>query len=237
MDMTSRIAEAIKLNREPVAVYRTANPPENAVRFKAGTWGCVISLLNAASKGKTAVCSHDTGGCRGGRAGVGIEPLALGTIEFFLSVGGRGPKPGEFYKKSPALAADYINSLSDWKTEDSIVFQPLSEVGDDVAIDGVVFLCNMDQLSGLITLANYDNNAQDNVRVVFGSGCSQSILRPFSDDGKTCYIGLTDPSSRKFIEKDLASFTIPFKRFLDMEKEVEGSFLTKDTWSIIQKRI
>jgi hypothetical protein len=99
---------------------------------------------------------------------------------------------------------------------------------------------NVDQLSGLVTLANYDQPTQDNVAVRFASGCGQAVLYPlFAEEAKdkTCYIGMTDPSARKVIGRDQLSFSIPYSRFLEMEREAEGSFLTTDTWEIIKKRI
>ena len=74
----------------------------------------------------------------------------------------------------------------------------------------------------------------------FASGCGQAVLYPLSDEEKgekACYIGLTDPSARKVIDKEQLSFSIPYSRFLELEQEAEGSFFATGTWDIIQRRI
>lgn len=238
--MKSKIAEAIKLNNQPVAVFTSKELPEDAMQFRKGVRGCAVAMLNAASKGKTAAFNKETVACPGGRAGLGIQKFELGKIEYFLSVGGNGSKPGEFYKQSPELARNYIQQMPDIETDEYVILKPLSELKKNDMPEVVIFLVNADQLSGLATLANYDKKTQDNVKLLFGAGCAQSVLYGLDaarKDSSACYIGLTDPSARKCIQKDILSFTIPFKRFLEMENNVESSFFHTDTWEVIAKRI
>lgn len=71
--MTSKIAEAIKLQNSPIAVVWADAVPEGAAEFKAGRWGCVISLIAAvAAKGRVAAFSRETYGCWGGGVGLGF---------------------------------------------------------------------------------------------------------------------------------------------------------------------
>ena len=237
--MKSKIAELLKCNRTPVAVFRTDQKPENALMFKKGTKGCIMAFLNATSKGKTAALSEDTVGCPGGKSGSGFQPFKPGMAEKFLSTGVDGIQEGEFFKESPELAKLFIDGLPAIKHKQYLVLKPYDLVGENEIPDVVIFLVNADELSALVTLANFDQPTQDNVEIRFGAGCAQTFLYPLSaydTDRDICTIGMTDISARKCIDKDLLAFSIPYRRFCVMEEKSEKSFLTHNTWNILLKR-
>ena len=120
--------------------------------------------------------------------------------------------------------------------EKYLLFKPLDEVAEYELPDVIIFLVNADQLSGLVTLANYDSANNDGVKILFGAGCAQSVLYPMTDKN-FCYVGLTDPSARKFIDKNLLSFAMSYEKFLQLENCAEESFLKYDAWEKILKRI
>lgn len=238
--MKSKIQAAIRLNTSPVAVIKTDLCPEDAVSFPEGAAGhCLIGLLAAASKGRTAVFRAETAGCNGGRVGLGFVKMEPEPISHFLSTGSE-TMAGEFYKKSPELARRYVDSLPRTQPKTYLVLKPLEQVREDEEPTNVIFLVNADQVSALTTLANYDCPTGDNVQIRFGAGCAQAVLFPMCDGeaGRgVCTLGLTDPSSRLRLDKNLLSFSIPYARFLEMEANVEDSFLTKHTWSQLKERI
>ena len=238
--MESKIAKHICLSNHPVALLWKEEMPAGAIHFQDGKWGCVVALLKAASQGRVAAAANATTVCMGGKAGTGFQGYEHGWIEYFLSTGNENIPKSERYKKTPELARRFTETIPRVTPGKCLVMKPLEMVEDGERPECIVFLVNADQLSGLVTLANYDQATQNNVEVHFASGCGQALLYPMAAEQKgekTCYIGLTDPSARKVTGKDLLSFSIPYRRFQEMEQEADGSFLTTDTWEVIKSRI
>ncbi len=202
--MESKIASALHLEWEPVALVWSDEKPEGAMEFVPGKWGCVLFLLAAAAKGKTAVVSRETFGCFGGGVGLGFGaqyknfPGGEECFCRFLSSGNAGSEPGqtigremavsgatamaeeflqgERYLKSPELVKKFVAHLPivDIPTR-YVVMKPLRDVEcTRDDVRSVTFLVNPDQLSALVVLANYEGEHNENVIIPFAAGC-QSI--------------------------------------------------------------
>lgn len=260
--MKSKLADAIRLKYSPVALIWTDEKPEGALEFVEGRWGCIMSLAGSAAKGKVAVVSRETCGCKGGVVGVGFGDKYEsfpGGIEYFLSTGNpdlckteQGRKiaeahpdmlHGERYIKTPELARKFVESLPirDIPTK-YIVFKPLELLAEGEEPKSVIFMVNPDQLSALVVLANYGRETTENVAVPMGAGCHQIgilVYREGEAEVPRAIIGLTDLSARKMtnrmLGKDILSFSVPYKMFEEMEANVEGSFFDRDTWAEVVK--
>ena len=71
--MESKIAKALGLRYEPVAILWEDERPGGALGFKPGRFGCVMSLFAAvAQTGRVAAFDRETYGCWGGGVGLGF---------------------------------------------------------------------------------------------------------------------------------------------------------------------
>jgi uncharacterized protein (DUF169 family) len=210
--MESKIASAIHLETEPVALVWADEKPEGTTEFVPGKWGCVLFLLAAAAKGKTAVAGRETFGCFGGGVGLGFGdqyknfPGGEECFCRFLSCGNAGTEPGESigrgmaasgtaamaedfllgerYIKSPELVRKFIANLPIMDIPARyVVMKPLRDV--DPAKDDVrsiTFLVDPDRLSALVVLANYDGEHNENVIVPFAAGCQSVGICTFREN-------------------------------------------------------
>lgn len=243
--MQSRIAKELKLRYQPVAVIFTDEKPDGALQYQTGRWGCVISMLTAAAKGKTACFDRDTCGCMGGQVGLGFGDAYdqfPGGIENFLSTGkGEGFREGEAYWKTPELARAFVDRLPITDIPFKyVIFKPLNEV--DAALETpqlVVFFVIPDQLSALVVLANY-GRAEDAVTIPMGAACHTICLMPYHQSKQQtpkAVVGSLDISARPYVDPGTVTFTMPFAMFVEMEENVPGSFLEKEAWAKVRERI
>lgn len=270
--MESRIAAAIGMEFQPVALIWADAKPEGAMEFVPGKWGCVMFLLASAAKGKVAAASRETFGCLGGGTGLGFGnqyknfPGGEECFCRFLSSGNAGTQPGEAigrqmatagagamaedflhgerYLKTPELTAKFVECLplTDISTK-YVVFKPLSDVDlERDNVQSVTLLVNPDQFSALVVLANYGRGHNENVILPFGAGCQVIGIYTYREKGKEnprAVAGLTDLSARKAVRRklgrDVLSLSVTREMFLEMEGNVEGSFLQRPTWQSLRE--
>ena len=247
--MNSRIAEAIALKSSPVAVLLTDDKPGSAAQFKEGRMGCVGAMLLAAAKGRIAVFDRKTFGCPGGGTGLGFGDCYPGfPIDRLLSTGGQAVLAGgrqydmgegERFHANPKAAETWVRGLPyrDVPTE-YVVFKPLQHVAEQEQVSLVIMLVNPDQLSALVTLAGFRSGAAHAAVSPWGAAC-QSILFAHAEAEKETpsgVIGFFDISQRDKVDRDILSFTMPFRMFVQMESDADESFLRTAAWRKLRER-
>lgn len=201
---------------------------------------CVIEDLSYAREGKTLVLDADTIGCPGGRRYLGFSPdIDMKDFEYFLSCGIPGKLEGERYKKSPELVKEsmkYTQPIIAPKKR--IVFKRWDKLTEEDEPEIVIFFAKHDVLSGLFTLANFEEAEPNGVICPFGSGCSSIVYHPYAErksQRPRCVIGMFDISARPYVGEDVLTFAAPFSKFVRMVDNMDDSFLTTDSWTTLMR--
>jgi len=149
---------------------------------------------------------------------------------------------GEGYVETPELVKDFVENMPIIEIPAKyVVFRPLKDVDESKETPQVIiFLVPPDELSALVILANYARTGCENVIIPYAAGCQTIGIFAYKEaksHNPRAVVGLTDISARENIRKqlgkDLLSFTVPWKMFVEMEANVEGSFFQRRTWKAL----
>ncbi len=194
---------------------------------------CMIGAIRKVCNGEALTLTKNNVLCGGGSLYTAFAPMPE-RVPLFVS-------ETEHYKQTPGQVRDYIQRLDISLTEKPYLnFVRMDQLTTLDDVDGILFFATPDILSGLCAWAFYDNNADDAVSTRFGSGCSSIVtfaLQENKKEGRSCFIGLLDPSARPLVPANELTFVIPIHRFHEMMATMEQSALYCKACSIVKKRI
>ncbi|GAG14820.1 unnamed protein product, partial [marine sediment metagenome] len=191
IELVEKVKSVFKLRESPIAFFYTDNSPEEVYRPKKPkslkNLPCIIQLLNGVRQGKTLFLGKQSRNlCPGGLTYLGFNKIPTG-LEYYLSTG--VPKPnseeialeGERIVRSPQLVKNLYDIIPFKKNPAMYaVFMPLDLVNPEIYTPLlVIFFVKMDQLAGLIQLANFDTSN----RTILGisSGCGTIVTEPLAE--------------------------------------------------------
>ena len=138
-------------------VFFYANQPGNAELVKpALAHQCFIGVLSRVRQGASLSFNSDSIGCGGGKRFLGFTQELRQNFEFFLSCGIPGQMEGERYKKSPELVLEAVKRMPKLEALPLITWKRWDKLEESEEPEVVVFFATPDVLSGLFTLANFD---------------------------------------------------------------------------------
>jgi uncharacterized protein (DUF169 family) len=201
---------------------------------------CLICELINVRNGKSLMFNGDTLGCAGAKRYLGyIEKMRPG-FEYFLSCGNKEME-GERYIRTPEMVKEIMKNHKSMGIEGkNIVFKRWDNITESDDPLAVIFFAKPDVLSGLFTLANFDQVEPNGTYTPFGAGCSSIVHYPYLEsksDRPRAVIGMFDPSARPCVPENVLTFAVPMKRFEEMLSYMEESFLITDTWHEMRTRI
>lgn len=225
----------------PIAFYYTNDSSHIEIAKLGSVPRCVIAAIMKVRKGRTLCFDARSIGCFGGRKYLGFSDKVIPDFEYFLSCGIPGKLEGERYKKSPELVKESMKHQSSFKAPAKyVVFKRWDKLDEHDNPEVVIFFGNPDVISGLITLANFDEAEPNGVISPMGSGCGVMIQAPYREkDSKRprAVIGAFDVSARPYMRKDELSFSVAMSKFVRMVENMDESFLITGSWRDVKKRI
>jgi len=225
----------------PIAFYYTDETSGVGVIKPASGHRCIFTDLTRVAKGHSLCFDAESIGCFGGRRYLGFGSEVIPNFEYFLSCGIPGKLEGERYKKTPELVKQIMKKVARFNAPGKfIVFKRWDMLRDEDEPDGVIFFARPDVLSGLFTLANFDESELNGVFSPFSAGCGSIVQYPYLEkrsDHPRAVLGMFDVSARPFLSGEVLSFSVPMNKFVTMIGNMEESFLVTPSWNKVQKRI
>jgi hypothetical protein len=205
-------------------------------------WRCLVCDLTRIRKGTDLAIDQESLSCSGSRYYLGYVTERRPEFRYFLSTGKPGEVEGERYKRTPEIV-DQMDTYREHipATGKCYTFKRWDRLTGTDNPEVVIFFARPEVLSGLFTLANFDqSDPHGGVICPFGAGCGSIIYWPWMEQQKEhprAVLGMFDPSARPCVPLDVLTFAVPMKKFEKMIGYMEESFLITPTWDKVKKKI
>jgi hypothetical protein len=258
----SGLLETLGLDEEPMGLFYTdVKPAEgltpkpielptrekemaNAIDWKNvfDNFSCALGhIWRARQKRSVAYFSAEQFGCPGAAFWLGFNKPQTEAIIHYVSTGIPNWTAGEHYCSSPdALRRIFAFVDPRPAPKPYCVVKPLGLFAEGEAPELVTFFARPESLCGLHQLAAYVTDDPEVVASPWSAACGSLAIWPLNFLGRgmqKAVIGGWDPSARKFYKTDELSFTVPTALFTAMLERYEASFLGRETWQVVRKKI
>ncbi|MGD0583569.1 MAG: DUF169 domain-containing protein [Bacteroidales bacterium] len=224
----------------PIVFFYTEGDGGAEPAIKSKGHSCLICELSKVRNGKSLWFNKGSLGCPGSIRYLGYTEKMRPGFEYFLSCGNASMQ-GERYIRTPEMVKELMKNQKMLPVSGrNIVFKRWDNIAESDEPLAVIFFATPDVLSGLFTLANFDQTEPNGTYTPFGAGCSSVVHYPFLESmaqRPRAVIGMFDPSARPCVLENVLTFSVPMKKLEKMISYMEESFLITDTWQTVKKRI
>jgi hypothetical protein len=203
---------------------------------------CLIGELAKVRNGASLAYNAEAVSCAGAKRNIGYTNSFRPKFEYFLSCGIPDEMEGERYLQTPEMVLEWQKHQKTIEDANGnyIIFKRWDKLEEYDKPAVAIFFAKPDVLSGLFTLANYDQTEPNSTFTPFSAGCGSIIYYPYLEkdaERPRAVIGMFDPSARPYVPEDTLSFAVPLVKLEKMIGYMEESFLITDTWKRVKKRI
>lgn len=224
----------------PITFQYSAKPLEETLPPAKG-WTCLMAQLKAVFAGSDRCFAKDSIGCAGGKTYAGFGHQLNPDFNEFLSWGIPGKLEGERYKKSPdTVKALMANSPGFDAPQPYLIARRFDHLGPEDQPQVAVFLATPDVLSGLFTLAGFEDDQPYVTIAPFSAGCGSIVKFPMlelSSGLNRPVLGMFDVSARPFVPEHTLSFAVTMPLLEKMAANMDESFLITGSWQRVAGRI
>ena len=225
----------------PITFYYSDDPGDATVVSPSGKWSCIICQLQKVRSGESLAFSAGAVKCGGAKRYLGFADKIRPNFEYFLSCGIENEMERERYIKTPELVIELLKKQKKLEIHSRyIVFKRWDNLNENENPEVAIFFATPDILSGLFTLANFDQSEPDSTITPFAAGCGSLVYFPYVEKDSRrprAVIGMFDASARPCVPEELLTFSVPMVKFEKMIGYMDESFLITDSWKKVQKRI
>jgi uncharacterized protein (DUF169 family) len=204
-------------------------------------WRCLICQIGRVRNGTPLALDARSITCKGGLMYTGYSHERPPDFRYFLSQGKPGGVEGERYKQTPEIVDSWQKNIIAIPSEGrEILFTRWDQLTGQDNPEVVIFFARPEVMSGLFTLANFDQGDPNGVICPMGAGCSSIIYYPWLEqqkDDPRVVLGMFDPSARPCVPLDVLTMAFPMKKFARVIGYMEESFLVTKTWDTVKKKI
>jgi uncharacterized protein (DUF169 family) len=225
----------------PITFLYTDNPENATIVPTSDKRSCIICELQKVRAGQKLAFSAESLKCGGAKRYLGFAENIRPDFEYFLSCGIENKMEGERYIRTPELVLKLMKNQDKLSIPGKfIVFKKWDNLDEKDNPEVVIFFAGPDVLSGLFTLANYDQSEPNSTITPFGAGCGSIVYWPYLEKDSVrprAVIGMFDVSARPCVPSGVLSFSVPMVKFSQMISYMDESFLITDSWKKVQNRI
>src|SRR5665647_1108000 len=213
----------------PITYYYTDDPMNATIVSSNGKWSCIICQLQKVRTGESLAFSAESVKCGGAKRYLGFAEKIRPNFEYFLSCGIEDQMEGERYIRTPQLVVDLLSKQKKMNIQGKyIVFKRWDKLNENDNPDAAIFFATPDILSGLFTLANFDQSEPDSTIAPFAAGCGSIVYFSFIEkyaERPRAVLGLFDVSARPCVLDGVLTFSVPMIKLEKMISYMDESFL------------
>ncbi len=129
-------------------------------------WSCIICELSQVRRGQSLAFDEQAVLCGGAKRFLGYADTIRPEFEYFLSCGIPGKLEGERYIRTPEMVLELVKKQVTLPSKGKeIIFKRWDKLNANDNPEVIIFFATPDVLSGLFTLANFDQTRSDSTMI------------------------------------------------------------------------